>query len=478
MSRVLSLFSRVKFPLAAFLIPLGIRAVPEILSGQFPVGWDIIAYYIPNTLDLANGNMSFWNIVETPPLMYALAVPIYVMLKINIILLFKILGPLLYGFLGSTVFRFCKNQLEWSQTKAFYAVLFVSAYFVTLRLGWDAYQAELGLSLLLLSASLVGNTNSIRSILPKILLLTGAVLANQIVGVLVVATILTGLLRTSTISRPLQVLVQAVPIAIFGLVAYATLHSPIGPGFAILGSGTSAASFLASSAFLGYSYIFVVPLAVFGLALLRRSFFGAWLVACALGLALSLLPGFVFQDIGYRWALLLALPLLLAAYEGVTRLQGRSMLAIGSWRVLKIAMVSALAISAALFAVLPAQSAFPLYTAFPQFLPSSMVQSSLPSSDYSSIVSAMAWINAHSTSESAIIVHQAFYGWARMYVASGREVVNSYLFSPTSAMPEVVSYQHVFTVWWAQGKGWFQESFPIGATPVASFGDLVVYQYR
>jgi len=40
-----------RFALAAFLIPLFIRAIPEILVGPYPVGCDTIALYVPDTLD-------------------------------------------------------------------------------------------------------------------------------------------------------------------------------------------------------------------------------------------------------------------------------------------------------------------------------------------------------------------------------------------------------------------------------------------
>ncbi len=46
-----------RFALAAFLIPLGIRAIPEILVGPYPIGWDTIAFYVPNTLDMATRKM-------------------------------------------------------------------------------------------------------------------------------------------------------------------------------------------------------------------------------------------------------------------------------------------------------------------------------------------------------------------------------------------------------------------------------------
>jgi hypothetical protein len=45
-----------RFALAAFLIPLFIRSIPEILVGPYPIGWDSIAFYVPNTLDSSNEN--------------------------------------------------------------------------------------------------------------------------------------------------------------------------------------------------------------------------------------------------------------------------------------------------------------------------------------------------------------------------------------------------------------------------------------
>jgi hypothetical protein len=167
------------------------------------------------------------------------------------------------------------------------------------------------------------------------------------------------------------------------------------------------------------------------------------------------------------------------AFEGFSRLSATARFKPKSWStLLTVVVVVGLAGSATLFAVLPAQSAFPLYTMFPQYLPSSMVQSSLPSSDYASVVNAMVWLNGHTNSDSAVITQQAFYGWAREYLSSGWTILNSNLDSPTSMLAQAGPYAHVFTVWWVQGTGWFQGSFPAGASPVASFGDLVVYQYR
>ena len=58
--RFLQVMGQYRFAFAAFLVPLSIRIIPEILSGPYPVGWDIIAYYIPNTIDMASGRMNVW----------------------------------------------------------------------------------------------------------------------------------------------------------------------------------------------------------------------------------------------------------------------------------------------------------------------------------------------------------------------------------------------------------------------------------
>src|SRR5712664_814012 len=125
LSRIVSAIRRYKFALAAFLLPFTVRAIPEVIAGPYPIGWDIIAFYVPNTLDMAAGRMSVWGILGSGPLMYAFIVPIYVLTKINPILLFKVAGPVLFGLLCWSVFRLCEKKLGLSIRSAFLSVLFL-----------------------------------------------------------------------------------------------------------------------------------------------------------------------------------------------------------------------------------------------------------------------------------------------------------------------------------------------------------------
>jgi hypothetical protein len=475
---VLSALSKYKLALGAFLIPLIIRSIPEIIVGPYPVGWDVITYYVPNVLDIASGTMSIWGIIATPVL-YAIVAPIYVVTRISPIWILKFLGPILYGLLGLSIFTFCRRRLQWQQAKSFYAVLFISAYFIVMRIAWDAYRMELGLAFLLFAESIVGATISRKTELAKVGLLSLAILSNQLVGVLVGAIVLARFARFLSKRNFALASLQSLPMAFFLLVVYATLQTTLSTGLGVVGGSTDIASIPTTILFLLYAYVAVLPLVYFGLKSFRKPIFTIWIIACFGGIALSALPGHVFQDIANRWVLLLSIPTLLVAYEGYTKLRESMVFSHRAWTgVLRIVVIVGLAVTATLFAVLPAQSASPLYTAFTQYVPSSMVQSTMPSSDYAYVVGAMTWVNTHMNSDSVLITQQAFYGWAREYLSSGRMILNCYLNSPSTMLAQAGPYTHVYTVWWIQGAGWFQNSFPTGAQPVVSFGDIAVYQFR
>lgn len=49
LAKIQRLIQEHRFGLAAFLIPLGVRAIPEIIVGPYPVGFDTVAFYVPNS---------------------------------------------------------------------------------------------------------------------------------------------------------------------------------------------------------------------------------------------------------------------------------------------------------------------------------------------------------------------------------------------------------------------------------------------
>src|SRR5437867_7260140 len=151
------------YGLVAFLIPLGIRAIPEILAGQYPIGFDTIGFYVPNTLDWANGRTNWAIVMGSPPLMYAITVPTYAILRISPVWIFKIMGPALYGCMSWSLFRFLRVGLGFPPKHSLGTTLLTASYFVTLRIGWDLYRNMLGLTFILLSLPLLRELASRRS---------------------------------------------------------------------------------------------------------------------------------------------------------------------------------------------------------------------------------------------------------------------------------------------------------------------------
>src|SRR5207245_4957624 len=123
---------------------------------------------------------------------------------------------------------------------------------------WDAYQAELGLSLFLLAES-AQVSSSVKSALVRVSLLALAVLSNQLVGVLVVGTQLATFLGPSIRKNPRLFPLQFSPVALFLLILYATMQTPLGPGLSVVGPVADLSILTTNLSFLFYAYFFIIP---------------------------------------------------------------------------------------------------------------------------------------------------------------------------------------------------------------------------
>src|SRR5207245_1070567 len=178
-----------RFALAAFLIPLFIRTIPEILVGPYPIGWDTIAFYVPTTLDWAAGKTGWVTVLGTAPLMYMLSIPAYLLTRVNPVWIFKVMGPILYGGMIWALFRFIRTGLKWPEKQALGGALLTSLYFVTLRISWDLYRNMLGLTFILLSLPLLEDWKTPRKQALLSILTVLAVASDQLTGVIALVLI-------------------------------------------------------------------------------------------------------------------------------------------------------------------------------------------------------------------------------------------------------------------------------------------------
>jgi len=191
--------SSYRFALAAFLVPVFIRSIPEILVGPYPIGWDTIAFYVPNTLDWAAGKAGFTEILGTAPLMYLISVPVYLLSRVNPVWIFKIMGPILYGSMIWALFRFLVVGLKWPDKQALGGALLTALYFVTLRISWDLYRNMLGLTFILLSLPLLEDWKTPRKGVLLSTLIILAVASDQLTGV--IALVLVGVRAVTALTK-------------------------------------------------------------------------------------------------------------------------------------------------------------------------------------------------------------------------------------------------------------------------------------
>ena len=132
------------FPVLAFVIPLAVRTIPEILMGPYILGFDTMGFYVPNTLLWLHNGINLWSFLAVAPLLYAILMSIVVSGG-SLVFVLKIISPLLLGFLGLSIYAYAKKGLGWSPHKSTFVALLGTVYFVALRASWDQLREELGL---------------------------------------------------------------------------------------------------------------------------------------------------------------------------------------------------------------------------------------------------------------------------------------------------------------------------------------------
>jgi len=169
--------------------------------------------------------------------------------------------------------------------------------------------------------------------------------------------------------------------------------------------------------------------------------------------------------------LLMVFPLAFFAVEGFGRFR---------FRRLKVVLVGLLVLLSAGFILLPAGAALPYFGVFPYFVPSSMLQNSVPLSDCGDVVRALKRVNSSLGDRDVLLVHDAFQGWALLYLNSNSRTVCYGYDNPEDAALRSVreGSGRVFLVWWVSGEGWHGvESLPSSFVEVYRSGRMALYEF-
>ena len=298
--------------------------------GPYIIGFDTMAFYVPNTLLWLHSGINWGNFLGTAPLFYSIFISI-VAIGGSPVFTLKVISPLLLGFLGLSMYTYAKKGLGWSLTKSTFVAILGAVYFVALRASWDQLREELGLVFFFVVLSLIASrkSSSRENYLLLCIAMIAVAMSHQLISILmfgvVVFTIAYEMLRKA-FRRSINLIVVSLPAVIISVVIY--LNATLPSGFLnystnlvqILASWTDFASYqsmLASEGgFVLYCYLLLLPLIVIGVWRFKNLQLGSWVLV---SLILMLIP---FASVSpFRWVLLLTYPFAFFATEALSWLK-------------------------------------------------------------------------------------------------------------------------------------------------------------
>ncbi len=486
------------FPTLAFVIPLAVRIIPEILMGPYILGFDTLAFYVPNTLLWLHNGINLWGFLATAPLFYSIFMSI-VAFGGSPVFTLKIISPLLLGFLGLSIYAYAKRGLGWSLPKSTFVALLGTVYFVALRASWDQLREELGLTfffvvLTLLMLLINQKDSSWKRYVVLSLAMMAVVLSHQLVAVLmfgaIIGTVVYSLFRKD-FKWSIDLVVVSLPAALYFVVVYLSGVAQSG----VLGYSTNVVSPLASwtgfasyqsmliseGGFFLYCFLPLLPLVVIGLWRFGNLQLRSWLL---LSLILMFIP--LASVSPYRWVLLLTYPLAFFATDALSRLKSIK------WKRFKFTVhriaILYLVLSTAIlsFGFIFMNSENPFfyfnsehYNNYVYEIPTSMLQNTISITDCHDTVNALQWFKDNLNSSALLLTHTVFYGWALLTLNSN-QVMNYGFGDPVTAATTAAQEGHtqIYLIWWVNGQGWYaQPTVSTSFHEVYQSGKIAIYSY-
>jgi hypothetical protein len=489
------------FPLFAFLIPLLVRFIPEILMGPYVVGFDTMGYYFPTTLLWLHGGVNLWSFIATAPLLYTLTAG-FTIAGASLIWVLKMLPPVLLGFLGLSMYGYARRGLGWSPKKSIVPALIGTLYFVALRVSWDALREEIAIifffvviTLLVVNSGSSGRF-SWKRFVPFSLALVAVILSNQFVAVLVLGvvlfTVIFKFVRENRIDAVRLVLFSLPALLLFFLIFYL---SPAVPeyrlifGFpattdgwlALFGYSSYQAMLTSEAGFILYCFVPLLPLALLSVRRFKNLQMRSWVI---LVLIAALTP--IVSPSDMRLLMLLTYPLAFYVTEGLSRLK------LVNWKrfrvtLLRVGVVYLVVMTAVLslgFMLMPPSAPFPYFNSnvingYVYQIPTSMLQNTISISDCHDTTNVLQWLKNNMTGNSVLLTHRVFYGWALTTFKSDQVLPYEYG-NPADAATTGIQegYKQIYLIWWINGKGWEgQPTVPVSFHEIYQSGSMAIYQY-
>jgi len=487
---------------SSFFLGFLVRLIPEVLSYPCSIGFDTVYY----AFRLEEGVIWYhWSKFFTETwLLYALLIPVYRVFGGNPFLFLKVISPVLYGLNSAGVYFFARRYLRWGVGRSFVASFVFCFGLGSLRISWDLYRNILGMALLLFTLPFVLDVEAGRRRLLFVFLSLLTVFSHEYAALtllFVVFWIVLKNFRGSGREEVLRLFAAVFPCLIVFLVGVflrmfpvryyvetnvvyvrdRVVRRPFGLFFLVdyLGVSTPVQRYatyfdLVLSVLFLFVMLYGVWLPLVLLGFFRDRVLDGWIVLLLVGSFSCLVTPFCALDLWNRWMFMLAYPFSFYAANGIEKVFVKFHF---KWFV--CVDVGLVVLFGVLFMVLPLEHAV-FYSSWTcSYLPSSMLQSTVPLEDVDGVVNCFEWLNRNMGVGSCVLVHHCFLWWAKLYLDENFTIV--YFSMNLSRGLEVAlekGFGMVYLVWWNVDTGWYDYiEVPEGFKPVYSSGRISVYVY-
>jgi hypothetical protein len=173
-----------------FSIGCMVRSIPDMVAYPYPIGYDVINYYIPV---ITNFQEHWSHVSEQFPLYILILYLFHTGTNLQPQTLVSVSGIILYGLFSISLFLMSRRLLGLHEVHSLYLTLFVIFQLPVLRTAWDLHKDVFSLTLLLISVSLMyplGAKIRKYSIIGSSIIASFAVSLDKMVGALFVASLM------------------------------------------------------------------------------------------------------------------------------------------------------------------------------------------------------------------------------------------------------------------------------------------------
>jgi hypothetical protein len=456
--------------LSFFSIGLLLRAIPDIIIQQYPVGYETITYYAPaiNTFPDKTLLDVFMENFHAGPILYVGLWCAYAITGTNSFLLLKVVGSILFGCLISSFFWFLKKGMKLNWKIAGVATWILTFQVATLRQGWDRLRNVLALVFMFLALTILCQDDTKF----KWIWIGGLSILAVLSREYIVIPLFVGILGCSFFAKQtnrwdrlksILVLIPALSIFTITINLSDVQWSYFSDGSNALGNYLYAIQ--DASIIFVLCYLPLFPLILKGLK--RHRLLDSLVIFFILVSFSVIIPWFAIP--GYqRWIMLLAFPFSIYAAYGYEKISKKPNL-IKSTTVLLLYLAIGLGY---------VSGTFPYGGLLPNsYVPVNLTQSSIPWNQIDNVKEVLQWFDENALTDSSILTEERFYGWTQIYSKRINEDLSIEMYAaespPWKALDKALSKnaQQVYLIWFNDSE--FEEF-----RRIYSHNDVAIFQYE